>query len=234
MNYDESKVGTYTLPDPLMLESGKPVRDAQTWWTKRRPEIEKLFETQQYGIAPGRPADESFEVTDKGTPALDGKAIRKQVTIHLSKDPSWPVIHLLIYLPAAAKKPVSMFFTVNFGANQNVVDDPGITRQKVRDPKTNELVAPTPPPPGRSAFGRVNVQAFLDAGIGVASYNYSELDPDTLTGFPQGIRAKYVKTGQTAESDRAPDTYAEFLRRSRISILHEPPARRRGAGHQIR
>jgi hypothetical protein len=28
-----------------------------------------------------------------------------------------------------------------------------------------------------------------------------------------------------AESDRAPDTYAEFLLRSRISILHEPPAR---------
>ena len=37
-----------------------------------------------------------------------------------------------------------------------------------------------------------------------------------------------------AESDRAPDTYAEFLLRSRISVLHEPPARRRGAGHQVR
>ena len=37
-----------------------------------------------------------------------------------------------------------------------------------------------------------------------------------------------------AESDRAPDTYAEFLLRSRITVLHEPPARRRGAGHQVR
>jgi hypothetical protein len=37
-----------------------------------------------------------------------------------------------------------------------------------------------------------------------------------------------------AESDLAPDTYAEFLLRSRISVLHEPPARRRGAGHQVR
>ena len=37
-----------------------------------------------------------------------------------------------------------------------------------------------------------------------------------------------------AESDCAPDTYAEFLLRSRISILHEPPARRRGAGHRVR
>ena len=30
-----------------------------------------------------------------------------------------------------------------------------------------------------------------------------------------------------AESDRAPNTYAEFLLRSRATILHEPAARRR-------
>jgi hypothetical protein len=28
VNYDESKVGKYTLPDPLVLQSGEPVRDA--------------------------------------------------------------------------------------------------------------------------------------------------------------------------------------------------------------
>jgi len=33
-----------------------------------------------------------------------------------------------------------------------------------------------------------------------------------------------------AESDRAPDTYAEFLLRSRVSIRHEPPASKRSAG----
>src|SRR5665213_2177402 len=77
VNYDESKVGTYTLPDPLKLSDGKLVKDAKTWTQKRRPEIVKIFAAQQYGIAPGRPADESFEVLDKGTPALNGKAIRK-------------------------------------------------------------------------------------------------------------------------------------------------------------
>src|SRR4051794_38644117 len=92
VNYDESKVGTYTLPDPLKFSDGKAVKDAKTWTQKRRPEIVKLFETQPYGIAPGRPADESFEVTDKGTPALDGKALRRQITIHLSKDPAAPAI----------------------------------------------------------------------------------------------------------------------------------------------
>jgi hypothetical protein len=37
-----------------------------------------------------------------------------------------------------------------------------------------------------------------------------------------------------AESDRAPDTYAEFLLRSRVAVLHEPAARRRSAGRQVR
>lgn len=210
VNYDESKVGTYTLPDPLKLDNGKPVRDAKTWVKKRRPEILKIFETQQYGIAPPRPADESFEVTDKGTPALEGKAIRKQVTIHLSKDPDGPEIHLLMYLPAAAKKPVPMFFSINFGLIQNVAKDPGVVPEKVRDPKTNELITPPPPVAGRFVFGPINVNAFLDAGIGVASYYYAELDPDTLTGFSHGIRAKYMKAGQTGEDDRSPDAWGSI------------------------
>ena len=205
VNYDESKVGTYTLPDALKMNDGKPVKDAKTWNDKRRPEILKIFETQQYGVMPGRPVDESFEVTDKGSPAFDGKAIRKQVTIHLSKDPGWPAIHLLEYFPAGAKKAVPMFFTINFGTIQAAVDDPGVAPEMVRDGKTNKLVAP-PAVAGRG-FGRINVQAFLDAGIGVATYYYAELDPDTLTGFPEGIRAKYLKAGQT---DRAPEDWGSI------------------------
>ena len=151
VNYDEAKVGTYTLPDPLKLNNGKPVRNAKTWYSKRRPEIEQIFLTQQYGRDPGRPADERFEVTDAGTPALDGKAIRKQVTIRFSKTQSWPAIHLLIYLPAGAKKPVPMFFSINFGAMQNAVEDPGITPEQVWDPKTNTRIDP---PKGRG-FGAI-------------------------------------------------------------------------------
>ena len=203
VNYDEDKVGTYTLTDPLRLNNGKPVKDSKTWWTKRRPEIEQIFEEQQYGHDPGKPADESFEVTDKGTPALDGKALRKQVTISFSKDPSWPKIHLLIYLPVNAQKPVPMFFTINFGAIQNAVDDPGITPEEVWDPRTNTKVLP---PKGRG-FGRINVEPLLDAGFGVATYYYGEIDPDSLNGFPNGIRAKYLKPGPT---ERAPDDWGSI------------------------
>src|ERR1700690_3233673 len=108
VNYDEAKVGTYTLPDPLVLADGKPVRDAKTWTEKRRPEIVRLFEENEYGRAPGRPAVMAFDVFDKGTPAFDGKAIRRQVTVHFSSDKSGPEMDLLLYLPAASHKPVPL------------------------------------------------------------------------------------------------------------------------------
>jgi hypothetical protein len=203
VNYDEAKVGTYSLPDPLKLDDGKPVRDARTWYSKRRPEIVEMFETQQYGRAPGRPPDESFETVDKGTSALNGKAIRKQVTIYLTKDKTGPSIDLLIYLPAAAKKPVPMFFSINFGAVQNAVDDPGIKPETIWDSRTNTRIAP---PAGRG-FGRIDAEDLLDAGFGVATYYYGDIDPDYLAGFPNGIRARYLKPGQT---DRAPDDWGSI------------------------
>src|SRR5262252_5223498 len=105
VNYDEARVGTYTLPDPLLLANGKKVRNANEWFKKRRPEIVHLFEENQFGSSPGRPADLTFDVFDKDTPAFDGKAIRRQVTIYFSRNQTGPRMDLLIYLPANATKP---------------------------------------------------------------------------------------------------------------------------------
>ena len=203
VNYDEAKVGTYTLPNPLVLNNGRPVRDAQTWWQQRRPQILEIFETQQFGRAPGRPADESFEITDKGTLALGGKAIRKQITIHLLKDPAAPVIHLLLYTPAAAKKPVPVLFSISFTAVSSSVDDPGITPETIWNPKTNTRV-----PAGASRFFRpLNVLPLIDAGFGYATYYYGDVDPDYAAGFSHGIRAWYLKPGQ---AERGPEDWGSI------------------------
>jgi hypothetical protein len=203
VNYDEAKTGSYTLPDPLKLNNGQPVHDSKTWFEKRRPEIIAMFESQQYGRAPGRPANETFEVYDKGTPVFDGKAIRKQITIHLSKDPTWPTIDLLVYLPAAAKKPVPMFLSINFGAVQNAVDDPGIKPQEVWDAKTNTKI----PPIAAHNFGRLSIEPLLDAGFGVATFYYGDVDPDYPAGFSNGIRARYLRPDQ---AQLAPDEWGSI------------------------
>src|SRR5207244_3290618 len=50
-NYDETKVPPYTLPDPLVMTNGRPVRNAREW-KARRAEIVKLYETEIYGRVP--------------------------------------------------------------------------------------------------------------------------------------------------------------------------------------
>jgi hypothetical protein len=192
VNYDETKVGNYTLPDPLVLADGKPVRDINTWMKKRRPEIVRLFEENEYGRSPGRPADMSFDVFDKGTPALDGKAIRRQVTIYFSKNKAGPKMDLLIYLPSEARKPVPMFLNISFTANSSAVEDPGIKPGEVwgRDKKRG-------PAPKGGPLGRLDVLPFLAQGIGVATVYYGDIEPDFQGGLPFSVRSLYLKAGQT-------------------------------------
>jgi hypothetical protein len=193
VNYDESKVGTYTLPDALVLNDGKPVRDAKTWTEKRRPEIVKLFEENQYGRAPGRPAGMHFEAFDKGTPAFDGKAIRKQVTVHFTAASDGPKMDLLLYLPAHTAKPVPFLLNLSFTANSNTVDDPGIRPGEVWSPDKKKI----PAAQGRQ-FGKIDAQRLIDAGFGFGTIYYGDIDPDFAGGLPYGVRASFLKPGQTA------------------------------------
>jgi hypothetical protein len=193
VNYDESKVGVYTLPDPLKLQNGKSVRDGKTWNQKRRPEILEMFATQQFGRAPGRPGEESFDVFEKSALALGGKAIRRQVTIHFAKDNNWPKIHLVMYLPAAAKKPVPMLLSISFSAISRTVDDPGLQEGEVWDAKTNMRI----PASQARSFGHIPVAQVLDAGFGVATFYYGDVEPDYPEGFSNGIRVHYLKAGQS-------------------------------------
>jgi hypothetical protein len=67
-------------------------------------------------------------VFDKGTPALDGQGDSQagdDLSVFQGQDPTGRAIDLLIYLPAGAKKPVPMFFSINFGAVQNAVERSG-------------------------------------------------------------------------------------------------------------
>lgn len=201
VNYAEAKVGSYTLPDPLTLSDGRPVRDAATWNEKRRPEIVKLFEENQYGRSPGRPANMTFDVFDKAAPAFDGKATRRQVTVYFTKDKAGPHMDLLIYLPPDAAKPVPLLLNLGFTANNTIVKDPNVKvgtwwdrRQKRRVPATR-------------GFGYLNVLPVLDKGFGIATFNYSDVDPDALGALAHGVRQLYLRDGQT---EPAPDEWGSI------------------------
>jgi hypothetical protein len=158
--------------------------------SKRRPELLNMFETLEYGRAPARPAAERFDVFDRGTPALGGKAVRRQVTISFVRDPAAPTIQLVEYLPAAARKPAPMLLMIGFSAPAAMIDDPGIRPSLVWDAATKRK-APASGSPG----GKVDIARFLDAGFGVATYYYGDVEPDFAGGEALGIRGWYARTG---------------------------------------
>jgi hypothetical protein len=116
--------------------------------------------------------------------------VRRQVTIRFTKDPQGPKMDLLIYVPAAARKPVPLLLGIGFSANSNTVkDDPGVRAGEIwgRDHKK------VPANQGRS-FGGTNVVRLLDAGFGFAAFYYGDVDPDFAEGKPFGVRAVYPGT----------------------------------------
>jgi hypothetical protein len=194
VNYDEDKVGAYTLPDPLKLNNGRKVTDAKTWTNKRRLEIVKLFEQYQFGKAPGKPAGLAFNVFDPGTPVLNGAAIRKQLTVYFTKDSS-KSMDVLIYLPANTSKPAPLLLNISFVPNSLSVEDDGVkagymwTRDGKKVPAT------------RSPFRKFDVEKFISNGIGVAFVYYGDIEPDFNGGLQYGIRAEYLSKGEQPGSD---------------------------------
>jgi hypothetical protein len=199
VNYDEAHVGAYTLPDVLKMQNGKEVTDAKTWTEERRSEIVKLFEEHQFGKMPPQPASLSFTVFDTGTSVFNGKAIRKQVTVYFTKDTSDHKMDLLIYLPAKAQKPVPLLLMVSFSANSNMVDDPGVKQGYVWTKEGNKV-----PASQSRGFGKIDVESFISAGIGIATVYYGDIEPDFKTGFKYGIRGVYLKPGM---KEPAPDEW---------------------------
>jgi hypothetical protein len=192
VNYDEAKVGAYTLPDPLVTTSGARVRDAATWWRVRRPEILHMIETTQFGRAPGKPASVVVDRFDTGTVALGGAAVRRQATLWFTPDRKGPKAEVLSYVPASATGPVPLLLEIAFSPNVNVVDDPGIRPGTMWNREKQRV-----PAPAASPFGRVDVRPFLERGIGFATVYYGDIEPDFKGGIPYGIRGVYLKPGQS-------------------------------------
>ncbi|MDR2816034.1 MAG: acetylxylan esterase [Proteiniphilum sp.] len=193
VNYDESKTGVFRLPDPLVLGNGEAVTNVKDWQDKRRPEIIRLYESEQFGKAPER-IKRDVNLFDPGTPARGGKAIRKQVTLYFTEDTSSHKADLLLYLPAEAKGPVPLFLTISFMSNSMTVDDPGI-RPGYMWNREGERV-PVQPRGGESRMRGLDVDKFISAGFAVGAICYSDIEPDFADGIQHGVRGHYLPNGK--------------------------------------
>jgi hypothetical protein len=201
-NYDEGKVGTYTLPDPLVCADGTKVTDARTWRERRRPEILELFRTHVYGRSPATPAALVYERGAVDAKALGGKATRQEIRLFLDGKKGGFAMTLLLYVPNGAPRPVPVFLGMNFDGNHTVWPDPGITiaDQWTWDAKTSTERLATPGEDTRgSSRSRWPLETIVARGYAVATIARADVEPDYATGWKHGLRAALSPGGANTQ-----------------------------------
>lgn len=196
-NYDENKVPSYKLPELLVSLTGKTITNAKDWLDIRRPEILSLFEENMYGKIPGDLHLFSYKTLEESNAALGGKVIRKQVRLTFLKAGKELNINLLIYLPKNIDK-VPVFVGYNFDGNHTVINDPAIliTASWVKDDSANGISNNRATSHSRGiAKERWQVERIIEAGYGLVTMYYGDVDPDK-NDFTDGVHSLFYLKGQ--------------------------------------
>ena len=170
---------------PLEFESLKE------WKKVHRPAIMDFFLTDVYGHYPQKQVTPRFELLEQSDKALGGKAVRKQVAIHL-EGMDTPIL-LLIYQPAGVKGKVPAFVGMNFKGNHQVNIDPEIIIS-ANAPTGKDLGTDAP---RGAASSRWPLEEIVGAGYAVATIYRGDVDPDHDDGFKNGIHPLFSRAGQT-------------------------------------
>jgi hypothetical protein len=196
INYDESKVAPYTLPDPLVRADGQRVRTAEEWNRVRRPELFALFEHEVYGKSPPAPSGMWHEVRSTDRAALGGRATRKEVRVHFEKGRDEPYMDILLYVPNERRAPAPVFLSLTYG-NHTITRDTAVS-------VSPHFLRDHPIPD--SAHGQVRrgewsdrwpIETIVARGYALAAVYVGDLDPDAKNAIEHGIRPHYFANGPT-------------------------------------
>jgi hypothetical protein len=208
VNYDESKVTPYTLPDPLRCFDGSAVVSPQVWFDKRRPEVLSAFETQIYGRSP--PRCSLSVVSRRSDPrSLAGLASCEELGVTLTgqrTDGSRQALSftLALWLPNAATRSVPAFIGLNYFGNHSVHSDPWLRLARGWLPNRDEYgirehIATEASRGCQSA--RWPLELLIARGYAVATVYAGDFDPDYDDGFQNGVHALFLEPGQRPKPD---------------------------------
>lgn len=196
--YDEARVPSYRLPDPLITLSGEKVVTEEQWEDRRR-EILALFETHIYGVTPSEEIDASWqEPLGEDREVFEGKGLRRQVRLWFRRGGKSCKIDVLIYYPLIYSGPAPFFLGLNFQGNHTVQADPEIivTDAWVDDgyPGVQNHQASSGGRGGEESSWPV--EKILTRGYGLATAYYGDMDPDFDDGFQNGVHPLFFRAGQ--------------------------------------
>ena len=171
-NSDESRVNSYTLPDPLMLKSGKRVKTPQDWWEKRRPEIVEDFDNEIYGRLPKNIPSVSWQVIEVKDTTISLYPIKEKTLRGVVDNSNFPEITVEIEMVLATP--------ANSSGSVPVVLEFGFIRWPFGNlpPQANPLFSPSEP--GWK-------EQLISKGWGYAIINPSSIQADHGAGLRAGI-----------------------------------------------
>ncbi len=223
VNYDESKVPVYTLPELLKTSSGKAVKSVKDWEKNRRPEIMKLFEKEVYGKTPATKIPVSYQVKSIEKAAIGGKATRKEIRVQF---PQNKYMDILLYVPNDAGGKVPVFLGLNFLGNQSLEKDPSIpmTASWQRNNKGLNVTENRATENTRGA-SMLNwpVEYILSKGYALATIYYCDIFPDHADGRDASIQTLFSPDKNPQEEWGAIGAWAWGLSRA-VDYLEADPA----------
>lgn len=197
VNYDESKIPVYKLPDVLTRFNGRKVKSEKVWLKKQRPDILKQFTDEVYGEVPGVMGISEVKVWESSDEALNGLAHRKQISLFFTKDDRHLEVNVLMYLPKKSAK-VPVFVGYNFTGNHTVINDPAIrlTESWVNDNPSIGIINNQVTEQSRASDeDSWPVEEIIKAGYGLVTIYYGDFDPDK-NDFSDGIHPFFYQENQ--------------------------------------
>jgi hypothetical protein len=209
MNLDTAAIPAFSLPHPLVRLDGTPVTSAEAWRSGRRPEIVDLLERTLFGRIPEGDVRARVVERSRDSAALGGRALRREIRVHLATDADSLKIDVLVYTPAGTVERVPTFLALNFFGNHTVTMDPGVqvgdgwvtnyAALGITANRSNERAR------GSMAY-RWPIEEILARGYGLATAHYGEIDPDFDDGFRNGAHALFSEPSGV----RAPDAWGSI------------------------
>jgi len=176
INYDESKVPDYVLPELLVTRKGEMITSVRQWENVRRPELMELFSSQMYGRTPDDAGIKvRYELLTENPAALGGKATSKQVKFIFSNGKKELEALLFLLIPNGSTGKVPVFVGYNFKGNHSTLNDTTILYSK------NFALVKEPGHPdwerGCQA-SRWSYDDIIGRGYAVATMCYHDIFPD--------------------------------------------------------
>lgn len=202
VNYEEDKVGHYSLPQVLKSQSGIVINNPNDWETFRKPEIITSLTYHIYGKIPGKLDTMRISTREIDSMALNGIAKRKQITLTFVKGNKEINTDLLIYLPKSVKK-APVFLGYNFWGNHTISDEENIyiSDSWVQINEQLNIITNHADEKSRGTMKRRwPIEKIIAAGYGIVTLYRGDIDPDK-DDFNDGVHPLFYERGQEKPKD---------------------------------